>query len=122
MARYFYDSYSVLAYLSDRRGYAGYFEKNTGVLTRLNLMEICYAILRTHGESAAHEVVEAYSVYEIDFSFSDIEAAMKLRHELKNLELSYADALGYYISKKEGLKFLTGDEAFKELPGVEFVP
>lgn len=84
-------------------------------------MEICYAILRTHGERAAHEVVEAYSAYEIDFSLSDLEAAMKLRCGLKNLELSYADALGYYISKKEGLKFLTGDKAFKELPGVEFL-
>ena len=121
MARFFYDSYSVLAYLSDRPGYAVYFEKNTGILTRLNLMEICYAMLRTHGARAAHEVIEAYSQYEVDFSLSDIEAAMKLRHELRNLELSYADALGYYISKKEGLDFLTGDKAFKGLPGVRFL-
>ena len=122
MARFFYDSYSVLAYLSDSPGYATYFEKNTGVLTRLNLMEICYAILKRHGARAAHQVVEAYSTYEIEFSLPDVEAAMKLRHELQNLGLSYADALGYHISKKEGLKFLTGDRAFKELPGVEYLP
>ena len=122
MARFFYDSYSVLAYLSDRPGYAIYFEKNTGVLTRLNLMEVCYAILRRHGARAAHQVLEAYSTYEIDFSLSDVEEAMQLRHELRNLELSYADALGYFISKKEGLRFLTGDVAFKELPGVEYLP
>jgi predicted nucleic acid-binding protein len=121
VARFFYDSYSVLAYLSDRPGYAVYFEKNTGILTRLNLMEICYAILRNHGPKAAHEVVEVYSKCEIDFSLSDVEAAMKLRHELRNLELSYADALGYYISKREGLDFLTGDKAFKGLPGVRFL-
>lgn len=121
MARFFYDSYSVLAYLSDRPGYAVYFEKNTGILTRLNLMEICYAILRNHGPKAAHEVVEVYSKCEIDFSLSDVEAAMKLRHELRNLELSYADALGYYISKREGVDFLTGDKAFKGLPGVRFL-
>jgi len=121
VARFFYDSYSVLAYLSDRPGYAAYFEKNTGVLTRLNLMEVCYAILRAHGARAAHQVLEAYSRCEIEFSLPDIEAAMKLRYELRNLELSYADALGYYISEKEGLKFLTGDKAFERLPGVEFV-
>jgi predicted nucleic acid-binding protein len=121
VVRFFYDSYSVLAYLSDKPGYATYFEKNTGVLTRLNLMEICYAILRVHGAKAAHEVIEAYSQYEVDFSLSDIEGAMKLRHELRTLELSYADALGYYISKREGLDFLTGDKAFKGLPGVRFL-
>jgi len=121
VTRYFYDSYSVLAYLSDRPGYAAYFEKNTGVLTRLNLMEVCYSILRAHGERAAHEVLEAYSSREIEFSLPDIEGAMKLRYELRNLELSYADALGYYISKKEGLKFLTGDRAFERLPGVEYI-
>jgi predicted nucleic acid-binding protein len=122
MVRFFYDSYSVLAYLSDSPGYAIYFEKNTGFLTRLNLMEICYAILRRHGPKAAHQVLEAYSTYEIEFSLSDVESAMKLRHELRSLELSYTDALGYYISKKEGLRFLTGDKAFKGLPDVEYLP
>jgi predicted nucleic acid-binding protein len=122
MVRFFYDTYSVLAYLSDSSGYAIYFEKNTGILTRLNLMEICHAILKRHGPKAAHQVLEACSAYEVEFSLSDVRSAMRLRHGLRNLELSYADALGYYISKKEGLKFLTGDRAFKELPGVEYLP
>lgn len=121
MTRFFYDSYAVLAYLSDSHGYAAYFEKNTGVLTRLNLMEVYYAIFRAHGAGAAHQVLEAYSAFEIEFSLGDVEASMKLRYELRRLNLSYADALGYYISKKEGLKFLTGDRAFERLPDVEFV-
>jgi hypothetical protein len=121
VARFFYDSYAVLAYLSDNPGYSTYFEKNTGVLTRLNLMEIHYAIFRVHGARAAHEVLEAYSALEIDFSLPDVEAAMKLRYELRNLGLSCADALGYHISRKEGMKFLTGDRAFVGLPNVEFV-
>lgn len=121
MTRYFYDSYSVLAYLADSPGCAAYFEKSTGILTRLNLMEVYYAILRTHGERAAHGVLEAFSTYEVEFSLPDVEKAMKLRHELRSLGLSYADALGYHISKKEGVKFLTGDRAFEGLPGVEFL-
>jgi len=121
VTRYFYDTYAVLAYLSDRPRYAAYFEKNTGVLTRLNLMEVHYAILREHGARAAHEVLEAYSTREIEFSLLDIEAAMKLRHELRDLGLSCADALGYQIAKKEGMRSLTGDRAFEKLPDVEFV-
>jgi len=34
MTKFFYDSYAVLAYLSDSPGCASYFEENTGVLTR----------------------------------------------------------------------------------------
>src|SRR5262245_55763077 len=116
MTRFFYDSYSVIAYLGDKPGYSAYFEKSTGILTRLNLMEVYNAVLRAHGEKAAHEVLEAYSTYEIEFSLADVEGAMKLRYKLPNLELSYADALGYYISKKEGLRFLTGNRAFEDLP------
>jgi predicted nucleic acid-binding protein len=121
VTRFFYDSYSVLAYLSDSPGYSTYFEKNTGVLTRLNLMEVHSAILEIHGIRAAHRVLEAYSTYEIEFSSSDVEGAMRLRRRLNDLGLSYADALGYYISKKERVKFLTGDTAFKDLPGVEYL-
>lgn len=84
-------------------------------------MEVYYAALRAHGRKAAHEVLDAYSAFETEFSLTDIEGAMKLRYELRSLGLSHADALGYYISKREGVKFLTGDKAFEALPGVEFV-
>ena len=48
---------------------------------------------------------------------------MKRRLELRKrrLDLSYADALGYAVSLRLRLKFLTGDDAFKNLDNVEFV-
>jgi len=48
---------------------------------------------------------------------------MKRRLELrkKKLDLSYADAIGYAVSLRLMLMFLTGDEAFKNLENVEFV-
>lgn len=84
-------------------------------------MEIHYTILKAHGARASHEVLQAYSAKEIESSLPDLEAVMRLRYELRNLELSYADALGYYISKKERIKFLTGDRVFEGPPSVEFV-
>jgi hypothetical protein len=60
----------------------------------------------------------------MEFDDSDIRRAMKLRLELrrkKRLDLSYADALGYFLSLKHGIKFLTGDPEFKNLENVEFV-
>ena len=122
MSKYFYDSYAVLAYISDRPGYAAYFEDNDGVLTKLNLMEIFYRSLTVHGSKAATRIIEAFSRYLIDFDLNDIKGSMKLRRELKDkgFNLSYADALGYYLASKLGINFLTGDRVFEGLDNVEF--
>ena len=120
---YFYDTYAVLAYLSGNRRYARYFEKEIGYLTVLNRIETYYAVLRDHGETAAEKAHSATAKYEVDFGDEDVKDGMKRRLDLrkKKLDLSYADALGYAVSLRLRLKFLTGDEAFKNLDNVEFV-
>jgi hypothetical protein len=121
--RFYYDSYAVLAYLSDNENYRPYFEENDGVLTKLNLIEIYYRTLEVHGAEGASQVVRVFAKYLIDFDISDIEGSMKLKLKLKKngFDISYADAVGYYISLKCNVKFLTGDKWFKGLEGVEFV-
>ena len=122
MARYFYDSYSVLAYLSDRPNYRSYFEENVGVLTKVNLMEIHYKLLAMHGPRAAKRAIYAFSKYVVEFGLRDIEDSMKLRLKMKSrgLDVSYADALGYHLATKMKVKFLTGDNVFKGLANVEY--
>ena len=44
--------------------------------------------------------------------------AMALK--LSRPALSYADAIGYTASRRVGARFLTGDEAFRRMPDVEF--
>ncbi len=87
-------------------------------------MEIYYAILRDQGESDAKKAYSAASVYKIDFDDTDVHSAMKKRLELRRArkaKLSYADALGYYLSLKSRIKFLTGDQEFEKLENVEYV-
>jgi len=121
--QFFYDSYAVLAYLSDNPKYRSYFEENDGFLTKLNLIEIYYRTLEIHGLRAASHVVNVFAKYVVDFGIADIEGSMKLRLKLKRngYDVSYADALGYFIALKSKVKFLTGDKWFKGLEGVEFV-
>ena len=121
--RFFYDSYAVLAYLSDNPKYVSFFEENDGFLTKLNLIEIYYRSLEVHGARAASQIITAFAKFVIDFGLSDIEGSMKLRLRLKKdgRDISYADALGYYLALKSNVKFLTGDKRFKGLKGVEFV-
>ncbi len=120
---YFYDSYAVLAYLSDNPAYRSYFEEEDGFLTKLNLLEVHYRLLSVHGSRAARQTLQAFSRYLVDFDLDDIEKGMIVRRELrdKSLNVSYADAMGFYLARKLGVKFLTGDKVFRNLPNVEFV-
>jgi predicted nucleic acid-binding protein len=121
--RYFYDSYAVLAYTSGHQAYREYFEENDGVLTQLNLLEIFYRSLDQYDSKVAQDVLGSFYKYHVDFDEEDISASMRLRVVLKRkgLDVSYADALGYFLSQKMGMKFLTGDRAFRSLKGVEYV-
>jgi predicted nucleic acid-binding protein len=121
--KYFFDSYAVLAYSSGHENYRNYFDENTGVLTKLNLLEIFYRSLEEYNSKVAMDLLTSFYKYLIDFDEGDISNSMGLRLELKRkgLNISYADALGYFLSRKMGIKFLTGDPSFEKLKGVEFV-
>jgi uncharacterized protein len=121
--RYFYDSYAVMAYLSDNPNYRIFFEENNGALTKLNLIEIACRTIELHGNEAADQVTKQFAKYTIDFGPTDIVGSMKLRLKLKRAghNISYADAVGYYLALKNKLKFLTGDKEFEELDNVEFI-
>jgi hypothetical protein len=122
--RYFYDSYAIIEYLNGNQKYRRYFEDADGALTKLNLMEVYFRILGTNGTRAAKDVVATFSKYLIDFDIFSIEGSMKLRLDLKKnkcLDISYADALGYYLARQAEMKFLTGDRAFEALENIEFV-
>ncbi len=122
--KYFFDSYAVLAYSSGHETYRRYFDENEGVLTKLNLLEIFYRSLEEYNLKVATDLLTSFYKYLIEFDSGDISRAMTLRLELKRkrLNISYADALGYFLSRKIGIKFLTGDPSFERLKGVEFIP
>ena len=120
---FFYDSYAVLAYVSGEKAYDRYFNEQSGALTKLNLMEIYFRAAKLHGHKAARQIIDRFSKYLIDFEIDDIAGSMKLREELmkKRMDISYVDALGYYLARKMQIPFLTGDRHFRELDGVKFV-
>lgn len=126
MPRFYYDSYAVLAYISGEKAFAKYFDdgdKSSGALTKLNLMEIYFRAAKLHGHDAARQVIDRFSRYLVDFDIDDIAGSMKLRERLmeKRLDISYVDALGYYLAKKHGILFLTGDRHFEGLENVRYV-
>ena len=89
--------------------------------TWLQIMEVFYALLRDgKSESEARDLIAALQPHVIDFSFDDVLDAMRVRIQMvrKQRNLSYVDAIGYYVARKRRLQFLTRDPGFRGLPGV----
>jgi predicted nucleic acid-binding protein len=112
----------MLEYLAGNKRYLKYFEHDL-YTSKLNLMELYFLVMRESGEDVADEAYTTFRVFETDFDDEDVKEAMKMRLRLKaqKKDISYADALGYQLSRKLKARFLTGDDAFKNLPNVEFV-
>ena len=62
-----------------------------------------------------------YARHTVPISFEVIEEANLFRLENIKKKISTTDAVGYVLSKKFSVKFLTGDKEFKDLDSVEFV-
>lgn len=103
------------------------FEKFVGEVmatTRLNLMEVYYVLRRAGHAGRAVEVYRETLPHAIEFSDEDLIAAMDWRSEnfrKKTRELSYIDAVGYWVARSNGLIFTTGDRKFSGYPGVAVV-
>lgn len=83
-----------------------------------NLVELYLAILRDRGEAEARRQFTRFRAIAIEPQDEWLFEAMALK--ARRPKLSYADAVGYAAARRIGARFLTGDEAFRRLPDVEF--
>lgn len=121
---YFYDSYAIIEFLDGNQKFRKYFTEHKGLLTELNLMEVSYSLQKHFGFKSTEKHLAPFLPYIVSFDLSDIDGAMRLRLDLekdRRLNISYVDALGYYLARKHRAMFLTGDIHFKNLENVEFV-
>ena len=115
---YFFDSYAVFEMLEGNSNYKRY-KSSLTILTKLNLFEIHYGILKEKGKEKAKELLEKFSERVIDFNNEDIINASEIKKQ--NPKRSMTDCIGYVVSLRLNIKFLTGDKEFKDLNNVEFV-
>jgi len=117
---FFFDSYAFFEILKANKNYAKYTESEI-ITTKLNLFELCLGVLREKGETEAKEVLDLYYPFAIDFDELVIEEAAKLKNQLNKRNVSMTDCIGYVLSRRLGIKFLTGDKEFEDFEDVEFV-
>ncbi len=118
---FFFDTYAFFEILQGNPNYQKYREGVSIVTTKLNLMELHYGLLLSSGKEEADLRFEEYSYYTTEITDSVLKKAtvLKALHRKKNL--SYVDCIGYIIATIVGIKFLTGDEQFRDMDNVEFV-
>lgn len=117
---YFFDSYAFFEIIRENKNYLPYLSAGI-VTTKLNLFELYHGFLKGKDDELAKISLEKYYQFAVDFNGKAIEEAAKLKIALNKRDLSIADCVGYALAKQLGIKFLTGDEQFKDMENVEFV-
>ncbi len=118
---YFFDTYAFFELINGNLNYNKY-QRDVGIITtKLNLMELHYGLLKVGGEEMAEHFLDSFSKFCVEIDDEIIKEANKFRFINKSKKLSYIDCVGYIISKKFNVKFLTGDKEFENLENVEFV-
>ncbi|MBI3035359.1 PIN domain-containing protein [Candidatus Woesearchaeota archaeon] len=117
---YFFDSYAIIEMSESNPCYEGYkeFEIITSVL---NIGEIYQIILRKKGKEAADNWFKKTNFKLLEITPEVIIEGIYFRHSNKKNNFSLPDAVGYKLSLKHNLKFLTGDKQFENMPNAEFV-
>jgi len=119
---YFYDTYALVEIINGNPNYLNYTNFKM-ITTKLNLLELYSNLLRNSNEEKAEYYYNLYSLNCININDDIIKEAVKLWILMRkeNKRLSYIDCIGYIISRKLKIKFLTGDKEFKDMQDVEFV-
>lgn len=115
---YFFDTYAFFEIVNGNPNYKKY--ENASVITSIfNLAEFNYGLKKEYKDEISDELTEKYKIFLVDVTLDDVKKAMDLK--IKNKKLSIPDVIGYTLSLKHNVKFLTGDEEFKKIDNVEFV-
>lgn len=114
---YFFDSYAIIEILNGSSNYSKFINSEF-ITTKLNLFEVYLKLLRL-SEEKANIFIKRYMTKTVDFDEFIIKEACRLK--ISNKNLSMTDCIGYVISIKAGVKFLTGDKEFEIIKNVEFV-
>ena len=115
---YFFDTSAFIELIVGNPAYAKYGDYRA-ITTIFNLTELNWNLMKKLGKKKADEFIDMFFCFLVDVTPSDVKDAMNLKKENKNW--SVPDCIGYTVARRMGVNFLTGDNDFKGVSGVEFV-
>jgi predicted nucleic acid-binding protein len=115
---YFYDTYAIIEMMNGNPSYQRFW--NFRVVCILNnLFELHQYLLKKFGKKTADQWMDKFDI--LRTSVEDVINASDFRHKNRKEKLSMTDCMGYTVAERNNMKFLTGDEKFKNAKNVEFV-
>ena len=117
----FFDTYALIEIGKNNPNYESYKKDVKIFISMLNLMELAYFLLRENRESEIEEIFNNLSKFAISYNKEILVNTAKMKHQYRKEKLSYIDCIGYFMAKQQNIKFLTGDEKFRDKKNVEFV-
>ncbi|HIG93013.1 MAG: PIN protein [archaeon GW2011_AR9] len=115
---FFFDTYALFEIFRGNSKYTSY-QDVVPVTTIFNLAELNYGLKKEVDSRVADDFTAKFLSFQTEVSFDDIKNAMSFK--IKHKSLSIPDVVGYMVALRLQVKFLTGDEGFRNLPQVEFV-
>ncbi|OIO41019.1 PIN domain nuclease [Candidatus Pacearchaeota archaeon CG_4_10_14_0_2_um_filter_05_32_18] len=117
----FYDTYALYAIVKGEESYRNYIS-NYKILTNLmNVYELYYILIKENENKLAEEFFDKLINFCVKIEPNIVKEAAAFRLENIKKKFSYLDCLGYVTARSLKVKFLTGDEGFRDISGVEFV-
>ncbi|MBI4149283.1 PIN domain-containing protein [Candidatus Woesearchaeota archaeon] len=115
---YFFDTYAFFEIIAGNPAYEKYKDVQA-ITTVFNLAELNYGLKKEKGKAAADDYTKKYGDFLVEVTIDDVQKAMDIKVQHKHL--SIPDAIGYIVARRYQVKFLTGDNEFKDMPNVELV-
>ena len=117
-----FDTYALIELIEGNPAYVKYASAKM-ILNEFIFAEFCYVGIKRYRDYLAEAEQKSRAVVGSISAVSPegIMEAMKFRFSNRKKEMSTTDCVSYIQAQKLGIPFLTGDGAFKGMPGVEFV-
>ncbi len=117
----FYDTYALYAIAKGEENYRKFAKDYRVIITLMNLYELYYTLIKEGEINLAESFFNRLITSCVKLDPSIVKKAAVFRYKHIRKKFSYLDCLGYATAMSLNLKFLTGDNAFKEIDNVEFV-
>lgn len=117
--RRFLDTYALVEILNGNPNYKGVLDEAGTSL--YHLFELHVQLARLRDDATADAAFRDLRSMAVDVTDADVLAASRFKRSHPKAGFSYADALGYAMSRERAVPFVTGDKAFKKVEGVEFI-
>jgi PIN domain. len=122
MASFFADSYAIIEILKGNERFLPYMTGHL-VTTEFNICEVAFAVCRDYPEKTRQVMARVRKMVALmpttDEDYCE-GAAMRRKTTRTGKKLSTIDCVGYAVSCRQKIPFLTGDREFEDLDNVEF--